>query len=102
MKNPLRITYLLFTPVLLLAQAGLEPADMLKPLSDQWTSYSGDLTGKRFSSLKLINTNTVKNLSLKWISTGVTTACGPTGAAPVDAGGGGFGRNPLQTQILHR
>ena len=75
MKNPLRITYLLFTPVLLFAQAGLEPADMLKPLSDQWTSYSGDLTGKRFSSLKLINTNTVKNLSLKWISNGITTAC---------------------------
>src|SRR5438132_14266990 len=82
MKNPLRLTYFLFTPVLLLAQAGLEPADMLKPLSDQWTSYSGDLTGKRFSSLKLINTNTVKNLSLKWISNGITTACGPTGTAP--------------------
>ena len=39
----------------------------MKPLADQWTSYSGDLSGKRFSALKLVNTNTVKNLSLKWV-----------------------------------
>ena len=87
---------LLFSPVLV-AQRGLDPADMLKPLADQWTSYSGDLTGKRYSSLKLINTDTVKNLSLKWISTNITTGCGPTGAPPSDGGGfggrgGGFGR----------
>jgi len=87
---------LLFSPVLV-AQRGLDPADILKPLADQWTSYSGDLTGKRYSSLKLINTDTVKNLSLKWISTNITTGCGPTGAPPSDGGGfggrgGGFGR----------
>ena len=33
---------------------GLDPAEMTKPLAGQWTSYSGDLSGKRFSSLKLI------------------------------------------------
>ena len=27
----------------------------MKPLADQWTSYSGDLSGKRFSALKLVN-----------------------------------------------
>ena len=54
-------------------------------LPDQWTSYSGDLSGKRFSPLKLVNTATVKNLSLKWINT-LTTGCGPTGTAPVAAG----------------
>ena len=32
---------------------GLDPAAIMKPLSDQWTSYSGDLSGKRFSALKL-------------------------------------------------
>jgi len=71
---------------------GLDPKDIgAKPLSDQWTSYSGDMTGKRYSHLKLVNTNTVKNLSLKWVTT-LTTGCGPTGrAAPPPGGGGGGG-----------
>src|ERR1043166_2915020 len=47
---------------------GLDQARINKPLGDEWTSYSGDLTGKRFSSLKLVNKETVKNLSLKWIT----------------------------------
>ena len=70
---------------------GLDPADIIrKPLADQWTSYSGDMSGKRFSLLKHVNTNTVKNLSLKWV-TSLTTGCGPTGRATAPAGGGGFG-----------
>ena len=71
---------------------GLDPTDIIrKPLSDQWTSYSGDMSGKRFSLLKHVNANTVKNLSLKWV-TGLTTGCGPTGRPPVTVGGpGGFG-----------
>ena len=72
---------------------GLDPAAMVKPLSDQWTSYSGDLSGKRYSQLTHVNTNTVKNLSLKWVSS-LTTGCGPTGRATAAAGGpggGGFG-----------
>ncbi len=56
-------------PALVFGQgSGLDPADILKPLKDQWTTYSGDLTGKRFSSLNLVNKDTVKNLSLKWVS----------------------------------
>jgi alcohol dehydrogenase (cytochrome c) len=74
-------------------QGGLDPNDLLKPLADQWTSYSGDYTAKRYSHLKQINTETVKNLSLKWISTGITTGCGPTGNPPAGAAqAGGFGR----------
>jgi alcohol dehydrogenase (cytochrome c) len=70
---------------------GLDPLDIVKkPLSDQWTSYSGDMSGKRFSQLKHVNTNTVKNLGLKWV-TSLTTGCGPTGRAAAPAGGGGFG-----------
>ncbi len=70
---------------------GLDPMDVIKkPLSDQWTSYSGDMSGKRFSLLKHVNTTTVKNLSLKWV-TSLTTGCGPTGRATAPAGGGGFG-----------
>ena len=69
---------------------GLDPATIMKPLSDQWTSYSGDLSGKRFSALKLVNTATVKNLSLKWVNT-LMTGCGPTGAPPAPAAAGGRG-----------
>jgi alcohol dehydrogenase (cytochrome c) len=69
---------------------GLDPASMTKPLSDQWTSYSGDLSGKRYSALKAVNTNTVKNLSMKWVTT-LTTGCGATGTAAAAGGGGGRG-----------
>ena len=92
MKRLLFVTSLLFTPAIVLGQGrGLEPADILKPLNEQWTSYSGDLTGKRFSHLNLVNKDTVKNLSLKWVSTNITTGCGPTGTAPVTEGVGGRG-----------
>ena len=46
---------------------GLDPADLLKPLGDQWPTYSGDYSGKRYSSLKQINQTTVKSLTLAWI-----------------------------------
>jgi alcohol dehydrogenase (cytochrome c) len=82
----------LFAPALIFGQGpGLDPADILKPLKDQWTTYSGDLTGKRFSYLKLVNTDTVKNLSLKWVSTNITTGCGPTGTPLVTEAAGGRG-----------
>ena len=93
MKKFFLTTVLAAAPVLLLAQGGngLDPADILKPLSDQWTSYSGDMTGKRYSAIKAINTDTVKNLSLQWINTGITTGCGPNGTGPAGAAEGGFG-----------
>src|SRR5687767_2266938 len=75
---------------------GLDPASLYKPLADQWPSYSGDLSGRRFSTLKHVNTATVKNLSLKWHNT-LPTGCGPNGTAPAPAapaagGGRGGGR----------
>jgi alcohol dehydrogenase (cytochrome c) len=68
---------------------GLSPADLLKPLTDQWVTYSGDYSGKRYSYLKQVNTSTVKNLSLEWVNNSISTGCGPTGTAP--AGGGAAG-----------
>ena len=92
MKRLVFVTSVLFAPALVFSQGrGLDPADILKPLTDQWTSYSGDLTGKRFSHLNLINKDTVKNLGLKWVSNGITTGCGPTGTPPVSEGAGGRG-----------
>src|ERR1700692_4291327 len=88
MKQLIIFSSLLLAPGLVFGQGGLDPSDILKPLGDQWTTYSGDYTGKRYSSLKQINQATVKNLSLAWV-TRFTMGCGPTGSG--DAGGGGFG-----------
>src|SRR5580658_2853744 len=92
MKRLLTLTSVLFTPALLIGQSGLDPTDIWKPLKEQWTSYSGDLTGKRYSVLKLIDATTAKNLSLKWVNSNITTGCGATGTAPAGTAGGGGGR----------
>ena len=66
---------------------GLDPADILRPLAESWPTYSGDYSGKRYSSLTQINQSNVKNLSLAWV-TRVTAGAGGAGAP----GGGGAGR----------
>jgi alcohol dehydrogenase (cytochrome c) len=84
---------MLTVPGLAFQLGGLNPAEILKPLTDQWPTYSGDYTGRRHSALKQVNQSTVKNLSLSWV-TRFTTGCGPTGAGNAGAGGGfggGFG-----------
>jgi alcohol dehydrogenase (cytochrome c) len=62
-----RLSLLLAVPALLAAQ-GLDPSELVKPLgsTDNWSVYGGDYSGKRYSSLKQINKDTVKNLSLAW------------------------------------
>ena len=64
MKTP-AIFFLL--PVALLAQ-GLTQSALLHPSPDSWPTYNGDYTGKRYSSLAQVNRQTVKNLSLAWMS----------------------------------
>ncbi len=88
MKSTYLASSLLLLPAFTFAQGGLNPPEILRPLQEQWTTYSGDYTGKRFSDLKLVNQSTVKNLSLSWV-TRFTTGCGATGAET--GGGGGFG-----------
>jgi alcohol dehydrogenase (cytochrome c) len=73
------------SPVLLIAQGrGLDPANLLKPLANEWPTYSGDYTAKRYSLLTQINRLTVKHLTLAWtLRLNAGSANGP--------GGGGFG-----------
>jgi alcohol dehydrogenase (cytochrome c) len=60
---------LLLLPVALTGQGrGATPADLHQPLAESWPTHNGDYSGKRYSSLKLINQNTVKQLSLAWVS----------------------------------
>ena len=72
------------TPAAAPTNGGLDPAAIHKPLGDQWSTYSGDYSGRRFSALTHVNRETVKGLSLAWVSR-------LTGGLP-GAAGGGFGR----------
>ena len=96
MKKTLTASLLLFAPTLALAQTGgLDPMAIQKPLADEWRSYSGDLSGRRYSTLKLINQSNVQNLSLAWTAA-INAGSGPNGtsgtaaaAGPAGRGGGG-------------
>src|SRR5262245_48199381 len=65
---------------------GLDPADILKPLGESWPIYSGDYSGKRYSSLTQINQSTVKNLGLAWVAR-ITAGPGNAGGTPTIVGG---------------
>ncbi len=100
MKTLLLTSSILLSSILLLGQStgsGVDPASLLKPLADSWASYSGDLTGRRYSTLTQINQSTVKNLGLVWIARGLTEGSGPTGRAAGGGGGrgGGGGGAPI-------
>lgn len=79
-------------PAILSGQTtGLNQTRLLKPLADEWTSYSGDYSGKRFSTLTQINTANVKNLSLAWVGRVAGGIAGRAGAPPTIVGGVGTG-----------
>jgi alcohol dehydrogenase (cytochrome c) len=93
-----RITFALVTAALVLGpglaaqpqqKPILDPSEILKPLADQWATYSGDYTGRRYSALKDINQATAKNLSLAWT---VRLTGGLPGAGAGVGGGRGGGR----------
>jgi alcohol dehydrogenase (cytochrome c) len=67
----------------------LDPAQILKPSPDSWPTYSGDYTGRRYSSLSEINQATVKNLSLAWATHVETGPRGSATAPPTIVGGEG-------------
>jgi alcohol dehydrogenase (cytochrome c) len=81
----------------------LDPSVLTKPLGEAWPTYSGDYSGKRYSSLTQINQSNVKNLTLAWVgkvTPGPGGQGGFRGGPPViiggegtseAGGGGGFG-----------
>jgi alcohol dehydrogenase (cytochrome c) len=89
------IAVALASALVLSAAVGLEPSELLKPLGEQWTSYSGDYSGRRYSSLSQINQTNVKSLTLAWaarLTAGPgATAAGPQSGPPVHVGGEGSG-----------
>src|SRR5262249_51795127 len=105
-KRRLLVSLWLLTPALLLAQSGgLDPAAQLHPPTDSWPTYSGDLTGRRYSALPSINKANVKTLSLAWVARGFIEGSGATGrsgptAVAAGAAGGGRGAGPAYPLLV--
>ena len=49
------------------ADAGLDPALLLKPPTDSWPTFNGDYSGRRYSTLAQINQDNVHQLTLSWV-----------------------------------
>ena len=75
-------------PAAIVAQ-GLDPASLLKPATDSWPQYSGDYSGRRYSTLTAVNKSTVKNLSLAWMARLTAGEGGAGGGIAFGRGGGG-------------
>ena len=51
-----------------IATTNVQPEDLLtQPVGADWTSYNGDYTGRRYSSLREINTRNVAQLRAAWV-----------------------------------
>ena len=68
MKKTLLLLLSIVSATVTVSAQGLDPELLLKPPTDAWPTYSGDYSGRRFSSLTQINQSNVKNLSLAWVS----------------------------------
>lgn len=99
-RNIGKLVFLGFFVQFLLYAQGVGPAQLLKPLSDSWPTYSGDYSGKRYSALKQIDQSNVKDLSLAWsirLTAGLPNtggrglAFGGPAAVPTIVGGEGTG-----------
>ncbi len=66
------------------AAQGVDRSLLLKPLAQSWPTYSGDYSGKRYSSLTQITQANVKNLTLAWTR---RLANGPGPSGPPVPGG---------------
>jgi alcohol dehydrogenase (cytochrome c) len=61
-----RFFLLLFAFVTGMLGQGLDPATILQPPTQNWPTYNGDYSGRRYSTLSQINKTNVASLSLAW------------------------------------
>ena len=81
---------------------GLDPAALLEPLEATWPTYSGDYSGRRYSTLTQVNTETVHQMTLAWtreIDTGMPNRLEGQGA-PDFVGGEGTGDFAIGSQRI--
>jgi alcohol dehydrogenase (cytochrome c) len=91
-RRPSLIAFVVFVSsgMLVRGDQGLDPAQILKPLGDSWPTYSGDYSGRRYSSLTQINQSNVRHLTLAWVNR-LTMGAGGQGGGRGGAGGGAPG-----------
>src|SRR4051812_28945136 len=89
-----RFARLLAMSAVMFGQTGLDPTDIRKPLADDWPTFNGDYSARRYSLLKQIDQSNVKNLSLAWV-TRFTAGSGPKGNIPAAGGRGSAGPYPV-------
>ncbi len=75
------------------AAQGLDPKLLTKPATDSWPTYSGDYSGRRFSTLTQVNESNVKDLGLAWVSE-LTMGAGGADAGPFAFARAGAGAVP--------
>jgi len=61
-----RLLFLLLITAGNVCAQGLDPQKLLQAPIDTWPTYNGDYTGRRYSSLDLINRSNVHGLTLAW------------------------------------
>ncbi len=87
-------------------RGSVDPASLLEPLKDSWPTYSGDYTGRRYSGLAEVTTETVTRLSLAWtrqLDTGMPRlddSAGRRGETPTFVGGRGTGEFTIGSQRI--
>ena len=62
----MKLLLFLFLAAVGLQAQGLDPHKLLTSPVDTWPTYNGDYTGRRYSSLDLINQSNVRTLTLAW------------------------------------
>ena len=66
--NPLAIVLVLgLSAAARSAERGLDSNLLTRPPTDAWPTYHGDYSGRRYSTLRQIDTTNVKNLTLAWV-----------------------------------
>jgi alcohol dehydrogenase (cytochrome c) len=73
----LRFASLVLLAAVVVSGQTLNPAKLAQPPTDEWPSYNGDFSGRRFSPLKSIHSGNVGALSLAWVYRVNATTTGP-------------------------
>lgn len=63
----LAVTCCLLLSAIAVQAQGLPAKALLEPPTTFWPTYNGDYSGRRFSTLKQINSSNVNNLTLAWL-----------------------------------
>lgn len=86
MKTLLLTAALSAATVAAVAQRGVDRQTLLQPIGESWPTYSGDYSGKRYSSLSQINQSNVTRLTLAWTRRLTNGPGGPSLSLPGQPG----------------